>query len=126
MVEIRRLEPSVKIRGIAGAKGRGRGRPPSPRTVAGGRPRQIMHVVRRRKDYPPPTPMPTPCVLWQGSVDPDGYGRFKTKRRGKWVTMKVHRRIMELYLGRTLTKTEFVLHLCDNPPCYRIDHLQIG
>jgi hypothetical protein len=38
----------------------------------------------------------------------------------------MHRHIMELMEGRTLRKSEVVLHACDNPICYRYDHLSIG
>jgi transcriptional regulator with XRE-family HTH domain len=115
MVEIRKLEPIVKIRRM------GQPRPETPT-----RHTNRVVSVRRRVDYPPPTPQPTPCVLWQGSCDPDGYGRMKREVNGRPLTVKVHRWIQEQYLGRPLKTQEFVLHLCDNPPCYRFDHLRIG
>lgn len=40
--------------------------------------------------------------------------------------MKLHRWVFEQVLGRRLTNQETVLHLCDNPPCYRYDHLRLG
>jgi DNA-binding XRE family transcriptional regulator len=92
--------------------------------------RNRVHVVRRRVDFPPPTPQPTPCVLWQGSVDRDGYGRFKRfvgpRAGGKRLTVRVTRWVMEQALGRQLRPEEFVLHACDNPPCFRVDHLSVG
>jgi hypothetical protein len=114
MVEIRKLEPTVKIRRMG---------QPASKPVR--HPNRVVSV-RRRSEYPPPTPQPTPCVLWQGSIDPDGYGRMKREINGRPLTVKVHRWIMEQDLGRPLTPKEFVLHLCDNPPCYRVDHLRIG
>ena len=85
-----------------------------------------VHVVRRRVDFPPPTPQSTPCVLWQGSVDRDGYGRFKRYVGDKRETVRVTRWVMEQATGRKLRPDEFILHACDNPPCFRVDHLSIG
>jgi hypothetical protein len=112
MVEIRRLQPSIKI------------------ALPGGRVPDRGHtftvVLRRRSEFPTPTPQPTPCVLWQGSVDRDGYGRMKRVRDGVRSTVAVHRWVMEEVLGRQLRRDEVILHACDNPPCFRIDHLSVG
>lgn len=115
MVEIRRLQPSIQIR-----------MPQAPATGLWRPGRKRVHVVRRREDFPPPTPQPTPCVLWQGSVDGDGYGRFKRQVGDERVTYRVIRWVMEEVEGRTLRRDEFVLHACDNPPCFRVDHLSVG
>lgn len=108
MVTIRRLQPSVRIA--------------LPAVAKVSRPSRTLVVERRITDHPPPTPQPTPCRLWQGSVDPDGYGRMK--RNGK--TVRVYRWVMEEALGRKLKPHEFILHACDNPPCFRLDHLSVG
>ena len=113
MVEIRRLAPSVRIALPTG-------RAPD---LAGGR---YVVVRRRRGDFPPPTPQPTPCVLWQGSVDRDNYGRMKRRVSGKPETVRVTRWVMEELLGRPLRPDEFILHACDNPPCFRVNHLSVG
>jgi hypothetical protein len=112
MVQIRKIEPSFKI-----ALPPGKGVDRSLNRV---------FVVRRRGGFPPPTPQSTPCVLWQGSVDRDGYGRFKRQVGSKRETVRVTRWVMEQVLGRQLSPSEFVLHACDNPPCFRVDHLSIG
>ena len=115
MVQIRRLQPAVKI--ALPTKPKAPNTWPSARKV----------VLRRLIDFPPPTPQPTPCRLWQGSVDPFGYGRMKRKDdKGRWQTVAVYRWVMEQVLGRKLAKHEFILHACDNPPCYRLDHLSVG
>lgn len=108
MVQIRRLRPTITIA--------------LPTVEKRDRPSQRKVVERRIADFPPPTPQPTPCRLWQGSVDPDGYGRMK--RNGK--TVRVYRWVMEEALGRKLQPHEFILHACDNPPCFRLDHLSVG
>lgn len=38
----------------------------------------------------------------------------------------LHRWVMEMYLGRRLDRYELVCHHCDNPPCFRLDHLFVG
>lgn len=76
-------------------------------------------VVRRTlAEHPAPTPQPTPCRIWQGQVR-KGYGY-----RGDG--SRVHRWVMEQALGRPLTDQEVVMHLCDNRPCFRFDHLRVG
>lgn len=112
MVEIRRLKPSVAIRMPTKAV------PPAPR--------QFKVVTRRLADYPAPTPQPTPCRLWQGATDKDGYGYRRVDRDGKRFKQGIHRWVMEQVMGRRLFPDEFILHACDNPPCYRIDHLSVG
>lgn len=113
MVEIRTLQPIVRIR--------------MPKAKRGYRPAQVKIVVRRLVDFPPPTPQPTPCRLWQGAQGSDGYGWRKwTDNDGKRGAKSVHRWVMEQALGRALNRFEVVLHACDQPLCYRIDHLSIG
>jgi hypothetical protein len=33
---------------------------------------------------------------------------------------------MEKHLGRELQRNEIVMHACDNPSCYNIEHLSVG
>ncbi|MET0911437.1 MAG: HNH endonuclease [Ilumatobacteraceae bacterium] len=77
---------------------------------------------RTQETHPSPTPQPTPCRLWQGASGSDGYGWRKVE--GKPVSM--HRWVMAQVVGRKLRPSEVVLHACDNPFCYRVDHLSIG
>ena len=90
----------------------------------GGRPRKL--YVRRRVDYPPPNPQPTPCRIWQGSVDRGGYGRVLVhttdhKRR----QMTASRWIWTMANG-PIPDGLVVRHKCDNPPCFRLSHLELG
>ncbi len=62
------------------------------------------------------------CLEWTGSRDKDGYGMVKI--HGKM--HRAHRISLEIKIGRKLKKNEWALHLCDNPPCYRQDHLVVG
>ena len=70
---------------------------------------------------PPPTPQPTPCIIWQGPVDRNGYGQYRTvARRGVYA----HRQAM-IDAGYDVTG-KVVMHLCDNPPCVNVEHLRLG
>lgn len=123
MVEIRKLTPSV-----------GPIRMPAVKTTisshkaarAYSRFQGPQVIVRRRRDWPVPTPQPTPCIIWQGALDSHGYGLYSTYVDGKRVRVKLHRWIVELTRGRKLKRSEFVLHACDNRACYRLEHLSVG
>jgi len=64
---------------------------------------------------------PTPCREWRGSTARRGYG--KVWRQGKYVL--VHRWIYSQIHGEEI-HGKTILHLCDNPACYRLDHLWAG
>lgn len=83
---------------------------------------RIVVVKRHWRDYPPPTPQPTPCRIWQGRLDKDGYGVFARKHNER---VKVHRWVYEMANG-PIPKGMVVRHKCDNPPCFRLTHLEIG
>jgi hypothetical protein len=83
-----------------------------------------VHVVRKLEDYPPPTPQPTPCRLWQGSCDGDGYGVLTGNNRSN-ARQRAHRWIWEMANG-PIPKGLVVRHKCDNRPCFRLSHLELG
>src|SRR5262252_8795706 len=113
MVVIRRLQPSVVIS--------------LPTKAPAYRHSQGAITLRRAADHPSPTPQPTPCRLWQGTIDNHGYGTWWRKREdGTWLKTRPHRWVLEMVLGRKLRKTEMVMHLCDQPLCYRADQLAVG
>lgn len=66
----------------------------------------------------------TPCREWQGYRDDNGYGRRSGKAGRRFGTHLVHRQIMIMAGHNIVGKA--VRHLCDNPPCFRYDHLAIG
>src|SRR5687768_2539147 len=88
--------------------------------------RPLTFVRRHWKDFPPPTPQPTPCRIWQGAIDKDGYGTL-SGRPGDASRRKVyaHRWVYEAVHG-PLPKGVVVRHKCDNRPCFRITHLEAG
>lgn len=65
----------------------------------------------------------TPCLEWQGSTDPKGYGRFNAGTGVAPRFMLAHRYAMEI-IGSLDSRP--VLHACDNPPCCNPDHLRSG
>lgn len=65
---------------------------------------------------------PDSCHLWTGSFRSTGYGAFGVD--GK--IYSAHRWAISQHLGRELSRDEFVLHSCDNPPCVNVAHLSVG
>src|SRR5262245_35312785 len=63
------------------------------------------------------------CLVWQGARNPDGYGNIRVITHPTIRWWKVHRLSWYLAYG---TLPDSVLHVCDNPPCWRIDHLFAG
>lgn len=64
-------------------------------------------------------PLPTtPCVLWTGTINSEGYGTFG--RRGK-----AHRQAYEQAVGPIPEEMD-VMHLCDVRACVNPDHLRPG
>lgn len=61
------------------------------------------------------------CLVWQGSTNPDGYGRLAMKGGNQ----SAHRLAWELAHGPIPDDT-CVLHSCDNPPCIQVSHLFLG
>lgn len=57
------------------------------------------------------------CFIWKGHLK-KGYPFLSQKR--------VHRLVMELVLGKTLSKEEVVCHRCDTPSCINPAHLFVG
>jgi hypothetical protein len=64
----------------------------------------------------------TGCWEWQGRRDRWGYGRITVRHR----RYSVHRLAASLFLGFELSSELHVLHRCDNPCCFRPDHLFLG
>ena len=64
----------------------------------------------------------TGCFEFTGNRNDDGYG--KIRRNG--VLVAVHR---EAYMDGhnvRLDKNQYILHTCDNPACFRLEHLKVG
>jgi DNA-binding NarL/FixJ family response regulator len=64
----------------------------------------------------------TPCREWRGAKTRQGYGRKSVGGR----VVRAHRWVVAQIDGWDAIKSKVVMHLCDNPSCYRYDHLAIG
>lgn len=65
---------------------------------------------------------PDGCWAWTGAMFCKGYGNFR------WSTdrnVSAHRAMYEVLYG-PIPGRLVVMHLCDNPPCCRPDHLRLG
>lgn len=61
----------------------------------------------------------TPCVLFPGNLDKDGYG--KVGRR----SLRAHRVAYEKFVG-PIPDGMVVMHICDQPACINTEHLRLG
>lgn len=62
------------------------------------------------------------CMIWQGNVMSDGYGRVYVDHK-PW---RVHRLIITLVTRQPIPKGYLVCHTCDTPLCCNPDHLFLG
>lgn len=69
-----------------------------------------------------PTRLDTPCIEWQGTTNDRGYGIRSVNGR----QVRAHRAAVAETDGWDAIEGKVVMHLCDNPPCVRRDHLIIG
>ena len=61
------------------------------------------------------------CLIWTGHRNGDGYGGFSVDGR----SVRAHRHAWERVNG-PIPDGLIVRHKCDNPPCVRIEHLELG
>ena len=59
------------------------------------------------------------CWIWQGTLHPDGYGRFHADRRAQWA----HRYAYEL-LVEPIPPGLVIDHLCRNRACVNPEHME--
>jgi hypothetical protein len=66
------------------------------------------------------------CWEWRGVRMRTGYGQLGSRIGGKRVTLYAHRLSWEIANKAPVPKGMFVMHQCDNKPCVRPDHLELG
>lgn len=66
-----------------------------------------------------------PCRIWKGAKDKDGYGTTYIGSVGARRQVRVHRLVWKKRRGN-IPKGINVLHHCDNPSCWEIEHLFLG
>jgi hypothetical protein len=62
------------------------------------------------------------CMLWARGATPNGYGNWTTLVDGK--RERAHRVMYELLIGE-IPEGMTVDHLCGNPPCINVEHMEI-
>ena len=69
------------------------------------------------------------CLLWQGTTDKSGYGRFHVKRHCERPTGRnffAHRAAYAVQTGEILEQDEYILHQCNTRLCCNSDCFEIG
>lgn len=78
------------------------------------------HIADRLEAYSMPS---GECRVWTRSTDRSGYGRvYVDSERPR---SQAHRAMWELH-NEPIPAGLVIRHTCDNPPCIRLDHLEIG
>ena len=61
------------------------------------------------------------CLEWKGTHSQKGYGLIQIGGKN----YRVHRLVYQIFYG-PIPHRKCVLHRCDNPPCFRPEHLWLG
>jgi len=70
--------------------------------------------------------MISPCIEWPGNRNAAGYGRgWFTGTDGRKRLDYAHRAEWAKHNG-PIPLGVVIMHTCDNPPCYNIEHLRLG
>jgi len=62
------------------------------------------------------------CLVWLGAKDRHGYGVVRRNNKN----YLIHRLAWIINFGQPTKDFPLVLHRCDNPPCFALEHLFLG
>lgn len=65
------------------------------------------------------------CIEWTGFLDKNGYGKIWMKENGVERCIATHRASWLFHKGK-IPSGMLICHHCDNPACFRIEHLFLG
>lgn len=71
-------------------------------------------------------PLDTPCWIYLGHLDRNGYGRMSLRIDGRHRKVKVHRLAVEVFRGIDMPPEVMGLHLCSVRPCANPMHVEPG
>ena len=66
------------------------------------------------------------CLLWQTSLDRQGYGVFQFRHNKIKKKFRANRASYMLTHGCSITSDQFVCHTCDNPQCVNPSHFVLA
>jgi hypothetical protein len=89
---------------------------------------EILYAPLRLRLLKHSNQMENGCIVWSGRVNKDGYGLIRIGALGSKAGRQVyvHRLAAALWNGFDLASPMFILHRCDNPPCWNPEHLFEG
>lgn len=86
---------------------------------------ELIHAVKRQKHkFFQRIENMGDCIIWTTWCDPDGYGFFQFRDRGKKYKIRAHK--AALILNGRDPSGRITLHACDRPNCVNVDHLTLG
>jgi len=91
----------------------------------------MVHKIVNISDFLKYTKSEGECLVWTGFRYPKtqygqcyfGYSGKRSKQRGKYIGAHRLRWILE---RGEIPHGMLIMHICDNPPCVRLDHLRLG
>lgn len=81
-----------------------------------------IHAIDTRRFWRKAIITPSGCLEWSGALNRDGYGSLKLRIDDRWVNCFAHR-VAWVLAGYDLTPGLQLDHLCRNPRCVNVEHL---
>lgn len=80
------------------------------------------HLSREASFWTQVQKRPDGCWVWTGACSSNGYGAFWADGR----QISAHRFSYQSFFGAIPRDKPVIMHMCDNPPCVRPEHLRAG